>query len=96
MTAKRRGETQESALLQGLQELLKQYNTPPPGGPKGKGKQTEKNELPDSEASLLKALQRIIARSQKKPGTLLQRLSSLVQSASSGQPFAGKTKKEPA
>ena len=94
VTAKRRGETHESALLQGLQALLQQYNTPPPGGPKGKGKQSERNASPDSEASLLKALQRIIARSQKKPGTLLQRLNSLVQSASNGQPFAGKAKKE--
>ena len=99
VTARRRTETNEQALLTGLQSLLLQFgsSSEQPSKGKGKGKTKSSESVPetipeDPESGLVDALNRIIQRSKKKPGTLLQRLTSLVNSASSGQVFAKKAK----
>ena len=135
-TARRRAETNEQALLTGLQSLLLQFGSSSDQSSKGKGKGKSKSSEPlgnqysnaadvqsdqstgrgrgnpsngkgkgkaphtapisesndMSDSALLQALERIIARARRTPGTLLQRLTGLVKSASQGQPLSQKVK----
>eukprot|EP00438_Fugacium_kawagutii_P000347 Skav204708 [mRNA] locus=scaffold3332:74506:81342:+ [translate_table: standard] len=106
-TARKRAESKETELLEGLKALLQNFSAPSQGpsknlprssatakpNAKGKGgtKPPPKNppELPkhsaeDSEQGLVQALERLIGRAKQEPGTLITRLTELVQSATKG------------
>ena len=98
-TARKRAEKQEAELLQGLTQLLQSFAKPeakPKQAPKPNAPQNPKNSTPkkpqeslqnadpNTEKGLFQALERLVFRAQQQPGTLMQRLTTLVQSANHG------------
>ena len=102
-TERKRAETKEAELLQGLTMLLQSFSQSetlekpkPKPNPKQKSSPKDKSQLENRtpaptqtanfshEQGLFQALERIVARAQKQPGTLMQRLTGLVQSAKKG------------
>ena len=104
VTDRKRRQNKEQLLLEGLQKLICDFADDPDeaqdtGHVSKKERKTPmtspQNEVPHDDSGLLHALERIIIRSKKKPGTLLQRLTGLVRSASEGK-FVGKKPNRPA
>ena len=103
-SARKRAENQEEALLQALADVVKNFSQqqrPQPrpkaksqAAPKSKPKNQEDQDQKSSEKGLLEALERIIERAQKQPGTLLQRLTTLIHTASQGHAMRKKTKQK--
>ena len=102
-TARKREENREQELLAALASVVASFSQKQqqPQSKFSKPKQhktatppvviQQEIETDSSEKGLLQALERIIARAQRQPGTLLQRLTTLVHTASQGH---GMKKKE--
>ena len=96
-TARKRAENQEQELLQGLTQLLQNFSKPeakpkqapkPKASPKSNGPNNPRASFQtadsNKEKGLFQALERLVFRARQQPGTLIQRLTTLVQSASHG------------
>ena len=85
-------------MLEGLQTLLNQFSagsgTNPAVGGSAHADESQPSAGVQSEDGLFLALQRIVQRAQRQPGTLLQRLVSLGDAAKRGHGF-GKRKLPP-
>ena len=83
-TARKRVEGQhEKGLLQALSDVLAQFSSV----------ETQDKPVASDETQLLQTLKRIIKRSENKPGTLLQRLRSVVSAAESNHSVGKKVKR---